>query len=279
MPELPEVETVRRGLAPKLEGAVVSRLLQRRRDLRLPLPARFAARIEGRRIVALRRRAKYLLAELDDGTVWLMHLGMSGRMMVYSHNEAAGMPFDAHDHVVFETESGWQVRFRDPRRFGLMLLLKPGEAETHKLLKGLGPEPLEAAFTGAVLAAALKGRRTPIKAALLDQRVVAGIGNIYACEGLFLAGLAPTRLAGAVQGARAERLVAGLKQVLNRAIEDGGSTLRDHVQPNGELGYFQTRFSVYDREGQACAGCGRPDAVRRMVQSGRSTFHCPRCQR
>jgi len=279
MPELPEVETVRRGLAPKLEGARISRLLQRRKDLRVALPARFAARVEGRRIVALRRRAKYILAELDDGAVWLMHLGMSGRMIVYSHNEAAAIPLDPHDHVVFETETGWQIRFRDPRRFGLMLLLKEGEAQTHKLLRGLGPEPLEDAFTGAVLAAALKGKRTPIKSALLDQRVVAGIGNIYACEGLFLAGIGPKRLAAQVQGERAERLVAGLKSVLNHAIADGGSSLRDHVQPDGELGYFQTRFAVYDREGQDCQGCGRPRAVRRMVQAGRSTFYCPRCQR
>ncbi|MGE0151945.1 MAG: bifunctional DNA-formamidopyrimidine glycosylase/DNA-(apurinic or apyrimidinic site) lyase [Reyranellaceae bacterium] len=277
MPELPEVETVCRGLAPKLEGARIARLLQRRKDLRLALPARFAARVEGRRVVKLERRAKYILAHLDDGTVWLMHLGMSGRMMVLSHNEAAVTPFDAHDHVVFETDSGWQIRFRDPRRFGLMLLLKPGEAATHKLLRGLGPEPLEEAFTGAVLAGALQGKRTPIKSALLDQRVVAGIGNIYACEGLFLAGLKPGRLAATVQGEKAAKLVAGLKAVLNRAIADGGSSLRDHVQPDGELGYFQTRFSVYDREGQACPGCGRK--VKRMVQAGRSTFYCAHCQR
>jgi len=228
-------------------------------------------------VVKLERRAKYILAHLDDGAIWLMHLGMSGRMMVFSHNEAAATPFDAHDHVVFETEAGWQVRFRDPRRFGLMLLLKPGEAATHKLLRGLGPEPLEETFTGAVLATALKGKRTPIKAALLDQHVVAGIGNIYACEGLFLAGLKPTRLAGTVQGEKAQKLVAGLKSVLNRAIADGGSSLRDHVQPDGELGYFQTRFSVYDREDRDCVTCGRK--IKRMVQSGRSTFYCGHCQR
>lgn len=279
MPELPEVETVRRGLAPKLEGALITRLQQRRKDLRVALPARFAARIEGRRVVKLERRAKYILAHLDDGAIWLMHLGMSGRMMVFSHNEAAATPFDAHDHVVFDTEAGWQIRFRDPRRFGLMLLLKENEGQTHKLLRGLGPEPLEKAFTGAVLAAALKGKRTPIKSALLDQRVVAGIGNIYACEGLFLAGLSPKRLASTVQGEKADKLVAGLKSVLNRAIKDGGSSLRDHVQPDGELGYFQTRFAVYDREGQDCLGCGRKEVVKRLVQAGRSTFYCPHCQR
>ncbi len=279
MPELPEVETVRRGLAPKLEGALITRLQQRRKDLRVALPARFAARIEGRRVVKLERRAKYILAHLDDGAIWLMHLGMSGRMMVFSHNEAAATPLDVHDHVVFDTEAGWQIRFRDPRRFGLMLLLKENEGQTHKLLRGLGPEPLEKAFTGAVLAAALKGKRTPIKSALLDQRVVAGIGNIYACEGLFLAGLSPKRLASTVQGEKADKLVAGLKSVLNRAIKDGGSSLRDHVQPDGELGYFQTRFAVYDREGSDCLGCGRKKAVKRLVQAGRSTFYCPHCQR
>ena len=277
MPELPEVETVRRGLAPKLEGARITRLIQRRKDLRVALPTRFASKVEGRRVEKLERRAKYILAHLDDGAVWLMHLGMSGRMMVFSHNEAGATPFDPHDHVVFETDGGWEICFRGPRRFGLMLLLKPGDIATHKLLRGLGPEPLEKSFTGLVLAAALDGKRTPIKAALLDQRVVAGIGNIYACEGLFLAGLKPTRLASTVQGEKADRLVAGLKSVLNRAIADGGSTLRDHVQPDGELGYFQTRFAVYDREGQKCQVCGRP--VKRMVQSGRSTFYCSHCQR
>jgi formamidopyrimidine-DNA glycosylase len=278
MPELPEVETVRRGLEPKLVGARITQLKQHRGDLRLPLPKHFAQRVVGHKIVALRRRAKYIVAELDDGTAWLMHLGMSGRMMLLSHNEAGATPLDKHDHVVFDTDKGWQVRFRDPRRFGLMLLLDKGEAAHHKLLKGLGPEPLDRRFTGAVLAKALDGKRTSIKAALLDQRVVAGIGNIYACEALFHAGISPKRSAHTVQGARAAKLVGAIKKVLNQSIKAGGSSLRDHRQPDGELGYFQKRFAVYDREGKPCpAGC--PDTVRRFTQGGRSTFWCPRCQK
>jgi len=278
MPELPEVETVRRGLEPKLVGARITGLQQHRGDLRLPLPRRFAERVVGHKILRLDRRAKYIIAQLDDGSAWLMHLGMSGRMMLLSHNEAGATPLDKHDHVVFDTDRGWQVRFRDPRRFGLMLLLDPGETATHRLLKGLGPEPLDRAFTGAVLAGALKGKRTSIKAALLDQRVVAGIGNIYACEALFHSGVSPKRSAHTVQGERADRLVAAIKKVLNQAIKAGGSSLRDHRQPDGELGYFQKRFAVYDREGQPCPhGCA--DTVRRFAQGGRSTFWCPRCQK
>jgi formamidopyrimidine-DNA glycosylase len=278
MPELPEVETVRRGLAPKLVGARIASLKQHRGDLRLPLPRQFARRVVGRTVKSLDRRAKYIIARLDDDTAWLMHLGMSGRMMMLSHNEAGVLPLDPHDHVVFETDQGWQIRFRDPRRFGLMLLVPGAELARHKLLAGLGPEPLDKAFTGPVLAAALKGKRTSIKAALLDQRVVAGIGNIYACEALFHAGISPKRLALRVQGERADRLVAAIKQVLNQAIEAGGSSLRDHRQPDGELGYFQHRFAVYDREGQPCPhGC--KDTVRRFTQGGRSTFWCPACQR
>jgi formamidopyrimidine-DNA glycosylase len=277
MPELPEVETVRRGLEPKLVGARIVKLQQHRPDLRVPLPERFAQRVVGHKIVALDRRAKYIIARLDDGSAWLMHLGMSGRMMLLSHNEAATLPLDRHDHVVFDTDKGWQVRFRDPRRFGLMLLMTDGEAQVHKLLKGLGPEPLDRAFTGKVLAAALKGKRTSIKAALLDQRVVAGIGNIYACEALFMAGISPKRLAMKVQGERAGTLVAAIKKVLNQAIKAGGSSLRDHRQPDGELGYFQKRFAVYDREGKPCVN-GCKDTVKRFTQAGRSTFWCPRCQ-
>ncbi len=278
MPELPEVETVRRGLEPRLVGATIVALKQQRGDLRLPLPKNFAARVVGHKITALERRAKYIVARLDDGSAWLMHLGMSGRMMLLSHNEAAILPLDKHDHVVFDTDRGWQVRFRDPRRFGLMLLMSNKEAEIHKLLKDLGPEPLDKAFTGKVLAAALKGKKTSIKAALLDQRVVAGIGNIYASEALFLSGISPKRLAMKVQGERATKLVAAIKKVLTQAIKAGGSSLRDHRQPDGELGYFQKRFAVYDREGKPCSG-GCKDTVKRFTQGGRSTFWCPRCQR
>jgi len=279
VPELPEVETVRRGLLPKLVGRRLVRVVQRRRDLRVPLPHRFAQRVEGREVLGIDRRAKYLLIRLDDGQTLIAHLGMSGRMTLHDAASAARHPFDRHDHVVLETDQGWQVRFNDARRFGLMLLERDDAVPGHKLFKDLGPEPLDESFDGAALAERLAGRRTSIKAALLDQKTLVGVGNIYACEALFLAGISPRRSAHTVQGERAERLVAAIKQVLMRAIDDGGSTLRDHVQPGGELGYFQTRFNVYDRVGAVCPtrDCGR--AVRRLVQSGRSTFYCSHCQR
>lgn len=288
MPELPEVETVRRGLVPRLVGHVLTRVDQHRPDLRFPLPRDFVRRLTGRRVIAIGRRAKYLLLDLDDGNVLMVHLGMSGRMVLeaprgqaqtlgefhHAHNQ-----HDAHDHVVLTTDEGWAVRFNDPRRFGMMDLVPAAELAAHKLIRMLGPEPLDAGFDAAELERRLKGKKTPIKAALLDQRVVVGIGNIYACEALFLSGISPRRSAHTVKGERADRLMASIKQVLLRSIDDGGSTLRDHVQPGGELGYFQTRFNVYDREGAICAthDCGR--AVRRLVQAGRSTFYCAGCQR
>ncbi len=284
------METVRRGLEGVLVGKRIARLDQRRPDLRIPLPDNFPARIEGRRVVALERRAKYMLARLDDDQVWLIHLGMSGRMGILpaGHDHPPAGP---HDHVIFETEDGVMVRFTDARRFGLMTLCSSADLAEHPLIKGLGPEPLAEDFTGERLAAALKGKRTPIKAALLDQRVVAGIGNIYACESLYYAGISPKRSAHTVRGERAGRLVAAIKQVLTAAIAAGGSTLRDHIQPSGELGYFQHSFAVYDREGDTCRHCetvgsavvnGAPAAVpviRRLVQSGRSTFYCALHQR
>lgn len=279
MPELPEVETVRRGLMPRLVGKRIVRLRQRRRDLRIPMPAKFASKVEGRKVRAIDRRAKYLLIRLDDGQTLVAHLGMSGRMTLHDAASAAAHPLDRHDHVVFDIEDGWQVRFNDARRFGLMVLVADDAVASHKYFRSLGPEPLEDGFTGEVLAARLAGRKTPIKAALLDQKTVVGVGNIYACEALFLAGISPRRSAHTIKGERAGRLVDAIKRVLARSIEDGGSTLRDHVQPGGELGYFQTRFNVYDRAGIACPtrGCGK--TVRRLVQAGRSTFYCIRCQR
>lgn len=285
MPELPEVETVRLGLRPVLEGHRLARVEVRRRDLRIPLPERFAARLEGRRVARLDRRAKYILVHFaDGGEVLLIHLGMSGRMVVAGPGLAnAARPPDAHDHVVIETDAGIRVVFNDARRFGLMTLVAPGALASHPLLAGLGPEPLDDAFTGRVLAARFKGRTTSVKAALLDQRNVAGLGNIYVCEALFHAGLSPRRRAGTVQGARAERLVAAIKRVLTEAIAAGGSTLRDHRRPDGELGYFQHHFSVYDREGEPCPGCicdvARTGGIRRIVQGARSTFYCPARQR
>ena len=276
MPELPEVETVRRGLAMALEGKRLSRVEVRRPDLRRPFPDRFAERLKGRRFRSFRRRAKYLLIGLDSGEDWLIHLGMSGRMLV-----GQGWPneLDAHDHVVVGAEDGTVVRFNDARRFGVMDLIAAGETETHPLIAGIGPEPLDEAFDGAALAARLKGKAAPIKAALLDQRVVAGIGNIYASEALFRAGISPTRKSGTVQGERAGRLMAAVRAVLSEAIEAGGSSLRDHRQTSGELGYFQHSFKVYEREGERCPACRSKTGIRRLVQSGRSTFYCAKCQR
>ena len=279
MPELPEVETVRRGLVPRMVGHRIQRLTQRRKDLRVKLPPRFAARVEGRTVLGIDRRAKYLLFRLDDGQTLVVHLGMSGRMTLHDAKSAAEHPFGRHDHVVFDMDDGWQVRFNDARRFGLMLLLPTESVERHKAFKGLGPEPLDASFDGGALAARLKGRRTPIKAALLDQKTLVGVGNIYACEALYMSGISPRRSAHTVQGDRAARLAEAIKRVLLRSIGDGGSTLRDHVQPGGELGYFQTRFKVYDRAGAPCPtrDCGH--IVKRLVQGGRSTFYCAYCQR
>ncbi|MEL3889577.1 bifunctional DNA-formamidopyrimidine glycosylase/DNA-(apurinic or apyrimidinic site) lyase [Ferrovibrio sp. MS7] len=274
MPELPEVETTRRGLAMKLAGHRIERIEARRPDLRFPLPKDFARRIQGRAVLALERRAKYILVQLEGGLTWLIHLGMSGRMVMRQ-----GWPNDIgpHDHVIFATETGWAVTFNDARRFGMMDLIEARDLPSHKLLSNIGPEPLDDAFTPAVLAAALKGKRTPMKAALLDQRVVAGLGNIYVSEALYRAGIHPERLAGSVAPKRLDRLVPAIKAVLLEAVEAGGSSLRDYVQTDGELGYFQTRFRVYDREDQPCQTCKRP--VRRIVQSGRSTFFCGNCQK
>jgi len=276
LPELPEVETVMRGLRPHLEGAVLDRVETRRPDLRVPFPKNFAARLTGRRVVALTRRAKYILARLDDDVQVLMHLGMSGRMVLHD----AAPPTGKHDHVYIVTDGGKHVVFTDPRRFGLMTLIEPGEETSHPLLRDLGPEPLGNAFSGPLLAERLRGKRTPLKAALLDQRVVAGLGNIYVCEALYEARLSPRRQAHTVGSQRAERLVAAIRRVLLAAIDAGGSSLRDYVAADGELGYFQHNFSVYDREGAPCPSCdGCASGVRRIVQSGRSTFFCSHRQR
>ncbi|MBL8706300.1 MAG: bifunctional DNA-formamidopyrimidine glycosylase/DNA-(apurinic or apyrimidinic site) lyase [Rhodospirillales bacterium] len=285
MPELPEVETVKNGLARTLVGHRLARVEQHRADLRFPLPPDFAKRLTGRRVEAIDRRAKYLVLRLDDGMVLLCHLGMSGRMVVTKSGKATKLGEfhhdtglrDAHDHIVLHTDHGWTVTFNDPRRFGMMDLVSSNAMHEHKLLKHLGPEPLDAVFDAARLASLLKGKRTPIKAAILDQRLVVGVGNIYACEALHRAEISPKRLAGKVQGERAEKLVVAIKDVLNAAIKAGGSTLRDYVQATGELGYFQHSFKVYDREGEPCPRCKAP--IRRLVQSGRSTFYCAKCQR
>lgn len=280
MPELPEVETVCRGLAAKLEDRVLTRVEQRRADLRFPFPEHLPERLTGRRVLRVARRAKYILVHLDDGMVLLCHLGMSGRMVL---TPLPGLPPAPHDHLILETDAGWRVTFNDARRFGSVDLVSGNALYAVPALAALGPEPLDDAFTPAVLTAALTGRRTPIKAALLDQKVVAGLGNIYVSEALFRAGISPRRLAHTVAGSRAARLVPAIKSVLQEAIAAGGSSLRDYVQADGELGYFQHAWQVYGREGEACAGCScdpaRTGGVHRIVQSGRSTFYCPRRQR
>ncbi len=280
MPELPEVETVCRGLRPVLEGRVLTDVQVRRPDLRFPLPDDMADRLRGRRVERIDRRAKYLRAFLDDGQVLIMHLGMSGRMNLWAPNGDEPPPaLEKHDHVVFEAGNGSRVVFHDPRRFGYMTLAVAAELEGHPYFAPLGPEPLSDAFNADYLNTALYGKRTPIKAALLDQRIVAGLGNIYVCEALFGARISPKRLAASVVGKRAERLVPKIKAVLDRAIEAGGSTLRDYAQVDGELGYFQHSWTVYGREGEACTSAGCDGIVKRLVQSGRSTFYCPKCQR
>lgn len=277
MPELPEVETVRRGLVPALEGRRLTSARAYRPDLRLPLPERFAERLEGREVQRLRRRSKYILADLDGDETWIIHLGMSGRLLL---TPSADAPAERgpHDHVVVETEAA-RVVYNDARRFGLMDLCRTDALETHRLLARIGPEPLSNGFSAAYLADRLRGRATPIKAALLDQTIVAGLGNIYVAEALWRARLRPTRLAGALSRGSIERLAPAIRQVLEDAIEAGGSSLKDYRQADGELGYFQHSFRVYDREGAPCPREGCRGRVRRIVQSGRSSFYCAACQR
>jgi formamidopyrimidine-DNA glycosylase len=283
MPELPEVETVRRGLLPAMEGVVIARADVNRPDLRWPLPERMADRLTGARVTALRRRSKYILADLSTGQTLIIHLGMSGRILIsgdplgrFHHDHPAP---EKHDHVVFHMANGARITFNDARRFGAMDLAPTGAAEAHRLLAGIGPEPLGNAFHEEYLVQRLKGRNTPIKAALLDQRVVAGLGNIYVSEALYRAGVSPLRKAGRIGAARVRKLVPIIRDVLTEAIEAGGSSLRDYRQADGELGYFQHTFRVYDRQGQPCRTEGCDGTILRVVQSGRSSFYCPRCQR
>ena len=271
MPELPEVETVMRGLAPVWVGQRFARVTLNRADLRRPFPDGLGQRLTGATVVACRRRAKYGLVDTDRGDTMILHLGMSGRMRLDPAD------IGKHDHVVFETGNGRRVAFNDARRFGSIDLVATAAAEAHPLLTGLGPEPLGPDFGGRRLAVAFRGRRAPAKALLLDQRVVAGLGNIYVCEALFRARIHPAREGGAVGARRFAPLAAAVVDVLEEAIAAGGSTLRDHAAPDGTLGYFQKRFQVYGQEGAGCARCGRP--VERIVQSGRSSFFCGHCQR
>ena len=314
MPELPEVETVMRGLDAVLTGARITAAETRREGLRWPFPPALRQVLTGARVEGFRRRGKYMLMRLEGRDSLLVHLGMSGRMVARrmdadpvpslgpqgAASDARGGPAsdrrraqpagadrppsvsgEAHEHVVLHTDHGWRIGFVDPRRFGALDLAPRAAEDAHRLLAALGPEPLEDAFDAATLAAALAGKRTPIKAALLDQSVVAGLGNIYVCEALFRAGLAPTRSAASLTAEDAARLVPAIKAVLRDSIEAGGSSLRDYVRADGELGFFQDRFDVYDREGARCADCpggAECPGIRRLVQSGRSTFYCPRKQ-
>jgi len=283
MPELPEVETVRRGLEPVLTDRILAHVDQRRPDLRWPLPERFAGRLTGRRVTGLGRRSKYLLIGLEGGETWIIHLGMSGRILVGKakigeFHHPTSTP-GKHDHVIVTTDRGDTVTYNDARRFGVMDLWSTADLASHKLLAGLGPEPLGNAFNGAALAAALADKRAPIKAALLDQRIVAGLGNIYVSEALHRSGVSPRRLAGSISRPRVERLAGAIVATLNDAIAAGGSSLRDYRQADGELGYFQHSFRVYDRDGDPCPTKGCGGTVHRIVQSGRSTFYCAECQR
>src|SRR5580704_15775732 len=293
MPELPEVETVRRGLQPAMEGAKIVKAEVRRKDLRFPFQKDFVARLEGQIVTGLGRRAKYLMADLSSGDVLVMHLGMSGSFRVVNddHGHTPGQfhrlrtEDRAHDHVVFHMSSGAAIIFNDPRRFGYMKVIGRRAIEEEPLLRDLGPEPLGNEFDADMLARACANKKTSLKAALLDQRVVAGLGNIYVCEALFRAHLSPRRLAATLATKKGEttehagRLVDAIHDVLNQAIKAGGSSLRDHRQTNGELGYFQHAFQVYDREGEKCQSKGCGGIVRRFVQNGRSTFWCPKCQK
>ncbi|HEV7690763.1 MAG TPA: bifunctional DNA-formamidopyrimidine glycosylase/DNA-(apurinic or apyrimidinic site) lyase [Hyphomonadaceae bacterium] len=289
MPELPEVETVRRGLQPAMEGKRILGVQTRRKDLRFPFPANFNHRLIDAKVKRLGRRAKYLVADLSTGEALIMHLGMTGRFTV-SMSKGAKKPGqkpgkfhheggedEKHDHVVFEMQGGAKIVFNDARRFGFMDLWSIDDLDHYPAFEGMGLEPISNEFSGAYLEEAFEGKKTPVKAALLDQRVVAGLGNIYVCEALFRAQVNPRKLAGAIKRDKLERLAVEIRKVIEEAIAAGGSTISDFATTTGELGYFQHRFQVYDREGDPCIVCDKP--IKRMVQSGRSTFYCAHCQK
>ncbi len=295
MPELPEVETVMRGLRPVLEGRRIAAVELRRKDLRFAFPKGFAKRLTGKRVTALRRRAKYILASVEDGNCLLIHLGMTGRFTVLAKSGTSsnlGEFYDEqrprddgnglHDHVVFSLEDGTRIVYTDPRRFGMMDLFAESRAASHRLLKDIGVEPLGNELNGEYLASRFRGKKAPLKAALLDQNIIAGLGNIYVCEALYRSSLSPRRKAGTLARGKAadprlETLVRHIRDILGEAIAAGGSTLKDFAATDGASGAFQQRFAVYDREGEACVACGR--TVKRLVQSGRSTFYCSACQK
>jgi formamidopyrimidine-DNA glycosylase len=293
MPELPEVETVRRGLAPVMEGRRILKVEQNRPDLRFPFPTDFVRRLEGQTLTALGRRAKYLIGDLSSGEVLIMHLGMSGRFTIIEGTTPT-QPGDfvhqagqnqTHDHVIFHMEGDVRIHYNDARRFGFMDLVPRADFNDHRHIRQLGLEPLGNALNGAVIADLFAGKKTPLKAALLDQSLIAGLGNIYVCEALHRARLSPKRAAGTLVSskgkphAKAEELAIAIRDVLTEAVEAGGSTLRDYAQADGSLGYFQHAFRVYDREGAPCSHAGCKGQIQRIVQSGRSSFYCAQCQK
>lgn len=281
MPELPEVETVMRGLEPVLLNAEIQHVDKRRKDLRIPFPRNMKKRLEGRKIIALQRRAKYIQVLLDDHNILVIHLGMSGRISIITAKEK--YEIEKHDHLILTLKSGVKIVYNDPRRFGMIFIMGQDEASTHKAFAHLGPEPLGNEFSAPVLVERLKGKKTSIKQALLDQRIVVGVGNIYACEALYQSGISPLKSAHLIKGERAEKLVEAIRDVLSRAIKAGGSTLKDYRHADGELGYFQHNFTVYDQENNPCPSCDcditRTGGVKRIVQSGRSTFYCAKKQK
>ncbi len=290
VPELPEVETVKRGLQPSVEGRKFTYVETRRGDLRTPFPEDFENRLTGRRVLRLWRRAKYVMADLEGGETLVIHLGMSGRITVYNKGDGRGLGAfhfsvasgeigrGKHDHVVFDTDAPARIVFTDHRRFGLMTIVETQSLESHTLFRALGVEPLSKQFDANYLKEALRNKKTPIKSALLDQRVIAGLGNIYACEALWRSRISPKRRAGKLKAAQIELLARAIKNVLREAVRAGGSSLRDHRQTNGELGYFQKMFAAYDRDGEPCMRRGCYGRIKRIAQGGRSTFYCPVCQ-
>jgi formamidopyrimidine-DNA glycosylase len=279
VPELPEVETVKRGLQPTVEGRKFTYVETRRADLRVPFPEDFENRLTGRRVQRLWRRAKYIMAELDAGETLVIHLGMSGRITVYAKSKGWDeIGRGRHDHVVFDTDAPARIVFTDHRRFGLMTIVETASLQSHKLFKDLGVEPLSKQFDAEYLKQTLRRKKTPIKSALLDQRVIAGLGNIYVCEALWRSRISPKRQAAKVRAAQIDVLAPAIKEVLQEAVRAGGSSLRDHRQTNGELGYFQKVFAAYDRDGEPCVRRDCRGRIKRVVQSGRSTFYCPACQ-
>lgn len=274
MPELPEVETVRLGLLPALEGDVIKDVIVRRRDLRTPVPEDFEDRVRGQKVVRLDRRSKYVLVLLENAETIIIHLGMSGRIRIEEGNPPEP---DKHDHIEFITAGRKSIRFGDPRRFGFVDLIEAGKVDDYPAIAKLGPEPLSDEFDAALLINKLKNKTTSMKAALMDQRIVAGLGNIYVNEALYRAGISPTKKAGKLTKPKAAKLVTVIKDVLKEAIQSGGSSLKDHRQTDGELGYFQHSFQVYGREGEPCKVCEK-STIKRIVQQGRSTFYCSACQ-